>query len=205
MAVDHTVKGDLRFLGHRDMLRLFARATVRARLPLRYSEGFNPHPRLSLPWPRPVGAASDAERLVIELTGPVEPDLLRQRLQEQLPEGIRLTRAWTLNGRQGCRPVRVVYQIALPVPDRHAAAVRAAELLGPSPIPFQRIDPKTSKVKPVDLRPFIETIEVAEDAITLTLRILSGATARVAEVVTLLGLEAGPIHHRVRRLEIEWQ
>ena len=66
--------GDIRFVSHRDTLRLFARAATRAEVPLRYSGGFNPHPRVTIPVPRPVGVASDVERLVLELTEPLEPD-----------------------------------------------------------------------------------------------------------------------------------
>ncbi|GAF87148.1 unnamed protein product, partial [marine sediment metagenome] len=56
----YDVDGDLRFISHHDMLRLFARSLARAALPVRFSEGFNPHPRLSIPLPRPVGVASQA-------------------------------------------------------------------------------------------------------------------------------------------------
>ena len=75
LRIDFSVDGDIRFLGHRDMLRLFARAVVRSAfggLAVRYTQGFNPHPRLSIPLPRPVGIASDAECLVLELTEPAD-------------------------------------------------------------------------------------------------------------------------------------
>lgn len=204
-AIDFAVGGDLRFLGHRDMLRLFARAAVRAGLAIRYSQGFNPHPRLSLPLPRSVGVSSEAERLLLELIGPVEPQDTLRRLQEQLPGGIRLVRAWALEPGHGTLPARVKYRVEIVVPDRAVAEERAAVLLGPSPIPFKRTDPRTGQVKDVDLRPFLETLVVADDRIDMELRIVEGRTARPAEVVALLGLPADQIDHRVRRLEVEWQ
>ena len=63
-ALEYTIGGDLRFISHRDTLRLFQRAVARAALPVRFTEGFNPHPRMMIPLPRPVGVASQAETLV---------------------------------------------------------------------------------------------------------------------------------------------
>ena len=205
LAIDFAVDGDIRFLAHRDMLRLFARAAVRAGLAVRYSQGFNPHVRMSLPLPRPVAVASDAELLVIELTDPVDPDQTRQRLQEQLPDGIRLTRARILDRGQRCLAAKVRYRVEIPVPNRQAVEDRAAALLGPAPIPFRRTDPKTGRIKEVDLRPFIERLDLDDDAIEMELHIVGGTTARPAELVALLGLDAHQINHRVRRLEVEWR
>lgn len=67
IAIRFAIRGDLRFLSHQDSMRLFERAAVRAQLPLRWSGGFNPRPRLSLPLPRPVGVAGEDELLVLEL------------------------------------------------------------------------------------------------------------------------------------------
>jgi radical SAM-linked protein len=203
-AIDFAVDGDIRFLGHRDMLRLFARAVVRAGLAIRYSAGFNPHPRLSLPLPRPVGVASDAERLLLELTEPADPADTLLRLREQLPAGIRLERARSLEPGSRCLPAKAKYRVDIPVPDRAAVEGRAAALLGPSPIPFKRTDPKTGKVTDVDLGPFIEALTVGDDLIEMSLRIVAGTTARPAEVVAVLGLPADQLNHRVRRLEVEW-
>ena len=57
----------MRFLSHAETARVLQRACVRAAVPVRYSEGFNPHPRLSLPLPRPVGVESEDELLVVRL------------------------------------------------------------------------------------------------------------------------------------------
>ena len=81
LAIDFAVDGDIRFLAHRDMVRLLARAAVRGGLSLCYSEGFNPHPRVSLPLPRPVGVSSDAERVLLEQSEPIGPDETLRRLQ----------------------------------------------------------------------------------------------------------------------------
>jgi radical SAM-linked protein len=98
MAVRFRVVGPAAMLSHAEMSRVLQRACARADLPVRYSEGFNPHPKLSLPLPRPVGVESDDELLVARLhADPVaggagaragaEATLMRA-LAEQLPEGI---------------------------------------------------------------------------------------------------------------------
>ena len=67
MVIRFKIGGSLRFLSHAETLRLFERACVRAGLNLQYSQGFNPHPRFSLPLPRPVGVESDDELLTIRV------------------------------------------------------------------------------------------------------------------------------------------
>ena len=62
------------------MMRLFRRAVVRAGLPVSYSQGFNPHARISAPLPRPVGMASQAELVMVWMTEPVELDAALERL-----------------------------------------------------------------------------------------------------------------------------
>ena len=67
MRVRYAKRGRLRFTSHRDFSRAFERALVRARIPMAYSSGFNPHPRISYAGASPTGAASEAEYLEIGL------------------------------------------------------------------------------------------------------------------------------------------
>lgn len=67
LVIKFKVGGALRFLSHAETLRLFQRACVRAGINIRYSQGFNPRPRLSLPLPRPVGVESGDELLCLRL------------------------------------------------------------------------------------------------------------------------------------------
>ncbi len=80
----------LRFLSHLDMTRLWERALRRACLPLRYSQGFHPHPRLSLALPLAVGMTAEAEWADVEMQAPVPPGEVADRLAAQLPAGISL-------------------------------------------------------------------------------------------------------------------
>ena len=81
-------RGRLRFTSHRDFSRAFERAVVRARIPMAYSSGFNPHPRISYAGASPTGAASEAEYLEIGLAETVDPARLADDLDQALPEGL---------------------------------------------------------------------------------------------------------------------
>jgi radical SAM-linked protein len=81
-------RGRLRFTSHRDFSRAFERALVRARVPVAYSSGFNPHPRVSYAGAAPTGAASEAEYLELALAAEVDPAALGAALDEALPDGL---------------------------------------------------------------------------------------------------------------------
>src|SRR5690349_4538541 len=88
MRVRYAKRGRLRFTSHRDFSRAFERALVRARIPMAYSSGFNPHPRISYAGASPTGAASEAEYLEIGLSEQVDPDVVAGQLDEALPDGL---------------------------------------------------------------------------------------------------------------------
>lgn len=81
-------RGRLRFASHRDFQRALERAIHRTGVPIAFSAGFSPHPRISYANAAPTGIASEAEYLEIGLTRPVEPDALREALNQALPEGM---------------------------------------------------------------------------------------------------------------------
>lgn len=83
-------RGRLRFTSHRDFSRAFERAIFRARVPMAYSSGFNPHPRISYAGAAPTGAASEAEYVEIMLSEVVDPAATMALLDEALPDGLDL-------------------------------------------------------------------------------------------------------------------
>ena len=83
-------KGLMGYISHLDLMRLFTRAMRRAELPLKMSEGFSPHPKLSLQRALKLGIESEHEEASIVLRFPVTPEEFKDRLQKKLPEGISL-------------------------------------------------------------------------------------------------------------------
>ena len=88
LRIRYAKRGRLRFTSHRDFSRAFERALVRARIPMAYSSGFNPHPRISYAGAAPTGSASEAEYAEIGLTEVADPAEIQVRLDEALPVGL---------------------------------------------------------------------------------------------------------------------
>jgi radical SAM-linked protein len=88
LRVRYAKRGRLRFTSHRDFSRAFERAVFRARVPMAYSSGFNPHPRISYAGASPTGAASEAEYLELALAEVVDPTEVHAALSEALPDGL---------------------------------------------------------------------------------------------------------------------
>jgi len=86
-------RGRLRFLSHRDVARTFERGLRRAAVPMAYSAGFNPHPRISYANAAPTGAASEAEYVEIALDRRCDVEQIRLALDSALPDGLDVTEA----------------------------------------------------------------------------------------------------------------
>jgi radical SAM-linked protein len=81
-------RGPLRFTSHRDFARAFERALRRAAIPVAYSQGFTPHPKISYSSAAPTGVASEAEYLEIGLQAVVDPEQVRMALDAALSPGL---------------------------------------------------------------------------------------------------------------------
>jgi radical SAM-linked protein len=88
LRVRYAKRGRLRFTSHRDFGRAFERAVRRAGLPVAFSSGFSPHPRISYANASPTGAASEAEYLEIALVEERDPSQVRAALDAALPPGL---------------------------------------------------------------------------------------------------------------------
>jgi radical SAM-linked protein len=84
----YTKRGRLRFTSHRDFQRAFERALRRSEVPMAYSAGFTPHPKVSYANAAPTGTGSEAEFLEIALTEARDPEILRGLLDESMPTGL---------------------------------------------------------------------------------------------------------------------
>src|SRR6185312_16289712 len=86
-------RGPLRFTSHRDFARAFERAIHRAGVPIAYSQGFSPHPKVSYASAAPTGVASEAEYLEIGLRTVVDVALLARALDAALSPGLDIIEA----------------------------------------------------------------------------------------------------------------
>ena len=197
---------EIKYISHLDLLRLWQRALVRADMPLAYSEGFSPHPRMSLAAPLALGVTGEAELMDIYLAKWSSPHTFTAAIARQLPLGIKIEQ---------------VFNIALTLPALQAQ-VRAAEyrvgiatdktqeeieklinaLLDKESIPWQH--QRDTGTRRYDLRALIEDIWLAEWRtgscnIMMRLRCDSSGSGRPEQVAAALGFEKYPESiHRTR-------
>lgn len=204
VAIRFVIDGDIRFISHHDTMRLFERALSRAQLPVRFSRGFNPRPRLSLPLPRAVGIAGAAELLVVDLEEPLDPAVVLDKLREQMPAGLTLSEARSIAGKHPPQAVRADYALALP-PDRaKEVGQRMKDLLAASMWNIQRSGPGTKRPRELDVRQYLAGGAVCEGILRWTVRVTGAGSLRPAELLAAVGLPPQDWQHHVRRTGVEW-
>ncbi|MGC4889066.1 TIGR03936 family radical SAM-associated protein [Micromonospora sp. DT227] len=128
VRIRYAKRGPLRFTSHRDFARAFERALRRAGVPIAFSQGFTPHPKISYASAAPTGVASEAEYLEIGLREPVDPERLRAALDAALSPGLDVLEAVEASGGSLADRIEASYwRIELPEvdPDVLRAAVAA--------------------------------------------------------------------------------
>jgi len=96
LRTKYTKVGYLKYLSHLDMVRLFTRTFSKAGIPIKFSDGYNPHPKFSIGNPLPLGTESLAEYMDVELLESIEPEEFAKRINDALPEGIKITSCWEI-------------------------------------------------------------------------------------------------------------
>ncbi|MEN3612805.1 TIGR03936 family radical SAM-associated protein [Plantactinospora sp. ZYX-F-223] len=154
-------RGPLRFTSHRDFARAFERALRRAGVPVAFSQGFTPHPKISYASAAPTGVASEAEYLEIGLQRPVDPADLRAALDAVLSPGLDVLDAVVAgSGSLADRIDASRWRIELPgvAPDVVRAAV--STFLAASEVLVERMTKQGRRV--FDTRAAVTTIDVIE-------------------------------------------
>jgi len=191
------VYGDLRFASHHDMMRVIERTLLRANLPLKYSQGFNPRALLSLSFPRPVGVATKRDLLVIPLDSPMVRDQLLAAANRHCPEGLEFVDATRLETKATPMPAECTYEIPVP-PDKAREVAQAVENFSArDSYPVQRTKPpkrrgrREATTRTIDLKLLVDSVEF--DGATLTWRQMPHETlwAKPNEAMEALGLEPG--------------
>lgn len=204
-------QGALRYTGHLDLHKLWERAARRAGLPLAYSQGFHPQPKIQIAAALPLGFSSHCEIVDMWLNEPGGPADLGDPLgrpynanvlQNALPEGIQILDVATVDERAPALQTLVTsaeYEVTLldppPVPEltrRFASVMEAVSL------------PRERRGKAYDLRPLIESLEAGagpdKDRILVRLAARQGATGRPEELLDVLGIPLEDAHIERTRL-----
>ena len=183
--VRFTKTGKMRFLSHHDLMRLFERALRRTGLPLRMTEGYNPHPVIAFPTALGLGIESLDEILEFELTSWTAPKGIEKQLGEQLPEGVTIASAEAFDRKQRSFVNFVEYEAACPG-QGEGIADRIRAFLALKECPVERVSDKGSKT--VEIRQYVMALEAEGETIYLRIRITDQGTAKPEEVLRAVGL-----------------
>lgn len=174
--------GEAQFISQLDLVRLFSRALRRARLPIAYSEGFNPHPKMSIGQPLPVGTTSDCEYLEMEFAQEVEPQHIVDALGAALPEGIRAVACVPLDERLARLSDVTEAEYVVTLADGVLSQPQIDAFLARTDIV---VDKRTkSGVKPTDIRPLIVWLR-ADTGGVLYMRLRAGGQGNLKPATVL--------------------
>ena len=163
LIVRYAKRGRMRFASHRDIARAVERGVRRAGLPIAYSAGFTPHPKISYAGAAPTGTASEAEYLEISLTETCAASDVRDRLDAALPDGIDVIDVIESPASlAGLRLEASQWEVVLPGVQPAAAAAAVTEFLACGTVEVERLTAKGSRR--VDARAAVITIETDQAA-----------------------------------------
>ena len=180
-------QGALRYTGHLDLHKLWERAARRAELPLAYSQGFHPQPKMNMAAALPLGFSSRCEVMDMRLERDISLDDLPTRLNGTLPSGLQVVGVQQVDEREPALQTQVAaaeYEVSLTDEVSRSELERRIESVTES-----KAISRERRGKIYDLRPLIEELRlVSEDRIFMRLAAREGATGRPEEVLDVLGI-----------------
>jgi radical SAM-linked protein len=161
LRVRYAKRGRLRFTSHRDISRAVERAVRRAGIPVAFSAGFTPHPKISYAGAAPTGVASEAEYLEISVVRPCDPHGLRDTLDASLPPGLDVLDVVEARGGNLADRLEVsVWEVRLPGADPAAAVEAAERFLAADRVEVERLTKKG--LRRFDAREAVHALVVTE-------------------------------------------
>ncbi len=184
MRIKYSKLMPLAMLSHTEVMTLFFRAISRAGLPVAFSEGFNPHPKLSFGPALATGVESEAEILDIELSYAIDLNMAAKALNLALPSGVKVSEVRYLSPKEAPAGASITffeYEAEVPAGADAEAAVLA--FLAKDSAVITRVSDKGTRE--IDIRPMVSRLETARDGKTviLTLTEANGKSAKPFEAV----------------------
>lgn len=218
LRIQYVKKDNMKFLSHLEMVRFMERTFRRMELPLKFSQGFNPHPKISFAAPLAVGVSSDAEIVEVELTEMIDPAEFLEAHEADVPEGLQFVRAKEVPGTGKLMAlvnaseylVEVKFNEGAQAPEVRNEKERLADFLGNEEIIIQK-KTKKGKIKDVNIRPFVfeaRNVLAEADRSIYRLNVATGSNGNLKPelFVELFMKEIGAIEQtdsiRVHRLQL---
>jgi radical SAM-linked protein len=199
IRITFSKQGALRYIGHLDLHKLWERAARRAELPLAYSQGFHPQPKMNIAAALPLGFSSRCEVLDMRLEGDIPLDNLGEKLNATMPTGIRILKVEQADERAPALQTQVAsaeYEVTTIESGFGSDLKRRIDSVMDSESII-----RTRRGKEYDLRPLIEELTIMESnslllaqeqapAIQIYMKLTAkeGATGRPEEVLDVLGI-----------------
>ncbi|MEZ0396722.1 MAG: TIGR03936 family radical SAM-associated protein [Anaerolineales bacterium] len=198
LRITFSKTGALRYTGHLDLHKIWERTLRRAGLPLAYSQGFHPQPKIQIAAALPLGFLGREEIVDVWLAADEAAPPSPESIQPFAPPGLTILRVEAVPERAPALQTQIAaaeYQVTLLETGAGSGLERkAADLLAQDSLPRQR------RGKSYDLRPLIQTLECRGTSLYMRLAAGEGATGRPEEVLAELGLD--PAKTRIERLRL---
>lgn len=163
LRVHYAKRGRLRFSSHRDFQRALERAIRRADIPIAYSAGFSPHPRISYANSAPTGTASEAEYVEIAVVRECDPEQVRDALDQALPPGLDVLRVIEAPDRDlGGTLQASQWRIELPGAEVELVSAAVEDFLSAPEVEVERLT--KNGVRRFDARAAVATLLASEEA-----------------------------------------
>ncbi len=177
--------GDLRLISHHDLLRFFERMIRRAELPMRWTQGFNPHPRLVFALPLSLGIVGSQEVVELELEGAITPQEVQAHLSAHTLPGIEILSVQSIDPKTTAHVRRAGYRLEVPPDRRDGLHERIKALLETDHHWVERTRPKPRRF---DLKPYLESLQFDSVMLDMILTVSPTGGVRPEEVLQALGL-----------------
>lgn len=216
IRVKYKKEDEMIFISHLDLQRLLQRAFRRAKINLSYSEGFNPHPKMSYGNALALGVESQGEYVDIEIEDDIEVKEFLERINEQLPDGIKFVKGQEIDPKTPSLSSIIVYgeyifNIDLEVPlSKEFVKSRVLNFVKSKEIIITKKNKKGKKVE-VDIRPMIRNFDLVsldDNRVTFVSTIATGSKANlninilIPKILDMLNLDMDPREVGVLRRDL---
>ena len=199
--------GNARFLSHQETMRTITRAIVRSGIAMVYSQGFNPHPRFSLPLPRNVGLGSDDELFYTRVepcSACVDSATYAKLLAPELPDGFELNDVELHQKNVSYQPSEVEYFVRAEAGQADIDNLNGKINSGEE-ILSERIINEKGDTKTVNIANFLKEFKLAYGGVKVVSKVFPNGTIRPDEILKLLGIDTTNVSGLIVRKKVNWE
>jgi len=165
--------GLIRFISHKDMIKLFNRSLKMTNLAVKYTKGFNPHPKVSFGPPLPLGFSSFCEYMDVVFSRKEKKQIIKERLNDSLPEGINIL---------------AVQEVPLRMPSIQSAVKEVTYIIDFKDLPLLKVseyleDYRNYESEKIKLKKNISTIKQQNRKIEIKLKYKNGNTGNIKNIL----------------------